>query len=137
MEGDDDITVGAAGTGTSLIHVTDSGNATFDTLTIDGTDLGDKFLIRSNFIAMIHPPEDGQDETTATVERFNYDDGINGGITINGLEGNDIFAMDDNAGSVILNGGIGDDIFQFGQVIYLFIFSKQQLCLILFFFLDV
>ncbi len=36
------------------------------------------------------------------VERINYDTGINGRLNVNGLGGNDYFAMDDNSATTTL-----------------------------------
>jgi Ca2+-binding RTX toxin-like protein len=51
-----------------------------------------------------------------TVERINYDRNINGRVTALGLDGDDTFISDDNAAIMTLDGGAGDDVFQFGQV---------------------
>ena len=42
---------------------------------------------------------------TTAVERINYDTGINGRLTVNGLGGNDYFAVDDNSATTTLDGG--------------------------------
>ena len=42
-------------------------------------------------------------------ERVNYDENIDGGLTVNGLEGDDRFMVDDNAARTTLNGGVGND----------------------------
>ena len=52
------------------------------------------------------------------VERINYDSGINGRLIVNGLGGNDIFAVDDNSAITTLDGGAGDDTFLIGQAYY-------------------
>ena len=49
--------------------------------------------------------------TRQDVERINYDSGINGRLIVNGLGGNDIFAVDDNSAITTLDGGAGDDTF--------------------------
>ncbi|MGH3630886.1 MAG: hypothetical protein ACRDTP_06970, partial [Mycobacteriales bacterium] len=50
------------------------------------------------------------------VERINYDNAINGRLSVYGLGGNDYFAVDDNAAPTTLDGGDGADSFQIGQV---------------------
>ena len=53
------------------------------------------------------------------VQRINYDLGLDdplGGLTVRGLGGDDVFASDDNSARTTLDGGIGDDTFQFGQL---------------------
>ncbi|MDT8327813.1 MAG: hypothetical protein RQ750_10580 [Roseovarius sp.] len=50
------------------------------------------------------------------LERINYDETINARVRIKAGLGNDMFAMDDNSTLLTLDGGIGDDTFQIGQV---------------------
>ena len=49
-------------------------------------------------------------------ERINYDTAINGRLIVNGLGGNDYFASDDNSAITTLDGGLGNDTFQIGQI---------------------
>ncbi|MFZ1879461.1 MAG: hypothetical protein WAU41_04785, partial [Gaiellaceae bacterium] len=49
-------------------------------------------------------------------ERINYDTAINGRLIVNGLGGNDYFATDDNSAITTLDGGMGNDTFQIGQI---------------------
>src|SRR5262249_38873004 len=49
-------------------------------------------------------------------ERINYDTGINGRLIVNGLGGNDAFFTDDNSAVTTLDGGLGNDNFQIGQI---------------------
>src|SRR5205085_869680 len=49
-------------------------------------------------------------------ERINYDAAINGRLIVNGLGGNDFFATDDNSAITTLDGGLGNDSFQIGQI---------------------
>ncbi|HET7128184.1 MAG TPA: hypothetical protein VFJ93_03815, partial [Gaiellaceae bacterium] len=49
-------------------------------------------------------------------ERINYDTGINGRLIVNGLGGNDAFFSDDNSAVTTLDGGLGNDSFQIGQI---------------------
>ena len=50
------------------------------------------------------------------VERVNYDNAVNGRFAVYGLGGNDYFAVDDNAAATTLDGGLGNDTFQVGQI---------------------
>ena len=50
------------------------------------------------------------------VERINYDRAINGRLIVDGAGGNDLFAVDDVTAPTALDGGAGDDGFQFGQL---------------------
>ena len=50
------------------------------------------------------------------VERINYDAAINGRLTVYGQGGNDVFAADDNSAITTLDGGLGNDSFQIGQI---------------------
>ncbi|HEX6131541.1 MAG TPA: hypothetical protein VF044_07395, partial [Actinomycetota bacterium] len=49
-------------------------------------------------------------------ERINYDASINGRVIVNGLGGNDAFFVDDNSAITTLDGGLGNDHFQIGQI---------------------
>ena len=116
-----------------ILSVLDSGESDdgVDTLFVEGlgyeafagedeftgysTDKDDIFLIRRNFIARMH----GSFEVNTysnEVERINYDESINGRITVNGYEGNDVFVVDDTSAIFTLDGGQGQDTFQLGQV---------------------
>src|SRR4029077_7754928 len=59
---------------------------------------------------------DGTNQLDPRVERINYDANINGRLIVQGKGGNDYFASDDNSAVTALDGGAGDDTFQFGQV---------------------
>src|SRR5206468_6559584 len=50
------------------------------------------------------------------VERVNYDTAINGRLIVYGQAGNDYFAVDDNSAITTLDGGLGNDTFQIGQI---------------------
>ena len=127
--GSDDIFVqtwgsatGAAGAKDYIIDVSDSGteNDGADTMQIDGTSEADIFLSRGNFAALMHGTEDQIRDNTGdrpqTVERINYDTSINGRLTLFGHDGDDVFISDDNATMMTIDGGKGDDQFQFGQI---------------------
>ena len=47
---------------------------------------------------------------------INYDANLNGRLIVEGLGGNDYFAVDDNSAITTLDGGAGDDNFQIGQI---------------------
>ena len=50
------------------------------------------------------------------VQRVNYDTALNGRLSVFGLGGNDLFAVDDTSAIVTLDGGSGYDTFQIGQI---------------------
>jgi len=52
----------------------------------------------------------------AAVERVNYTENINARLIVRGLGGDDVFATDDNAAITTLDGGLGEDTFQIGQM---------------------
>ncbi|OUS15208.1 hypothetical protein A9Q88_11635 [Gammaproteobacteria bacterium 50_400_T64] len=111
----------------NVINVFDSGVTGIDALVVDGTNDGDLFLIRENFLARMHDTiADYRMIGSQAVERINYDDSLNGasdvngvveaGITINGLLGNDEFVFDDTGTTFTVDGGLGQDSFIVGQV---------------------
>ncbi len=86
---------------------------------------------RSAFVALLHttlaiaapsgsttlcPITGGCTTPAFDVERVNYDTSINGRLKVYGLGGNDYFAVDDNSAITTLDGGLGDDKFQIGQI---------------------
>ena len=115
--GTDRYNINLAGSGSSLINVLDTGLEAdgTDLLTIDGTEAVDNFLLRASvvqdglaFVALINGGGD--------FERVNYDQNINEGLIVNALGGDDVFTSDGNAVTTTLNGGLGDDNFQVGQL---------------------
>ncbi|GAJ00511.1 unnamed protein product, partial [marine sediment metagenome] len=99
----------------SLINVFDTGTDPADTdfLIINGTDFADQFLLRASadlnglaFVALLN--RDGN------VERLDYE-GVEV-LVVNGLAGDDRFAVDDVRAKATINGGIGEDFFQIGQL---------------------
>ena len=119
-----------------VINVLDTGakNDGLDTLTVNGTDGDDVFLLRQvswigeaqnysleyaetpAFVALLHGSlDDVFARTNAAVERINYDENINSRLTVNGGNGDDTFAVDDNSSITTLDGGAGDDTFLIGQ----------------------
>ncbi|MEJ8562140.1 hypothetical protein QTO30_13515 [Yoonia sp. GPGPB17] len=89
-------------------------------LGVDDEDNGDIFLSRANFAALLHGTENQIIGTEAgrpvTVERIDYDRSLNGRLTLAGLAGDDVFISDDNGTIMTMDGGLGDDRFQFGQI---------------------
>jgi hypothetical protein len=119
-----------------VINVLDTGakDRGIDTLTVNGTADPDIFLLRqvswigkaSNFslenaetpafVALLHGTiDDVWHRSRQDVERINYDENINARLIVNGLAGNDFFAVDDNASITTLDGGAGNDTFTIGQ----------------------
>ena len=114
----DTVRVQLAGASTYRINVHDSGDADrgVDTLTILGTDAADTFLMRKNFVALVHPNADGTYPANTAVERINVDASLNGRIVVEGGLGDDRFYMDDDAALMTVDGGAGNDFFQMGQI---------------------
>jgi Ca2+-binding RTX toxin-like protein len=121
-----------------VVNVLDTGakDDGIDTLTINGTDDPDVFLLRRvnyipgydyaqtpAFVALLHGTIDEvRKQVRPDVERINYDENINARLTVNGLGGDDWFISDDNATITTLDGGEGDDYFQIGQI-----FGEQRI----------
>ena len=106
QDGSDSYNVGLTGIGSSEIDVIDdSGSDTgIDVLQILGTDDGDYFLLRANqssaskrlgMVAAIEVDEDRNPRVGGGIERVNYDGDINGGLIIQGRDGDDNFVLDD------------------------------------------
>jgi Ca2+-binding RTX toxin-like protein len=102
----------------SINEVFDSGTSSNDTdsLIVNGTDFDDQFLLRAGygkaFVALLNDfPNEGSYDN---IERINYD-GLER-LVVNGLAGQDRFAVDDVAAEATINGGIGEDFFQVGQL---------------------
>ena len=110
--GADQYVVNTSGTTDYLARILDTGAASdgADVLTINGTSNADLFLLRANFVARLQPLS-----TVGAYERINYDDRINV-LRVNGRDGNDEFYSDDNSALTTLDGGVGNDIFKFGQL---------------------
>ena len=125
--------VAAADRHNYVINVLDTGakDNGVDELAIRGADsMADVFLLRSMtaipsetaespaFVALLHGSlADAMAGTgPSQVERINYDANLNGRLTVEGLGGNDYFAVDDNSAITTLDGGAGDDTFQIGQI---------------------
>ena len=112
--GNDQVTLNLTGKNDVLFDVHDSGAGGdgSDTLTINGTPSDDTFLLRQNFVALLQSSGAG---FAQTYERVNYDATINV-LQVNAGAGNDHFYVDGNSAITVLDGGVGDDTFQFGQV---------------------
>ena len=52
-----------------------------------------------------------------TAEKVLYDSGINGGVIVSGLDGDDTFAFDDTSTFMEVNGDAGNDRFFVGQLL--------------------
>ncbi|MFN2609691.1 MAG: hypothetical protein ABR507_02275, partial [Actinomycetota bacterium] len=74
-----------------------------------------KIGILRNDVTIADPAGDAT-KRTQSYERINYDTAINGRLIVNGLGGNDYFASDDNSTTTTLDGGLGNDNFQIGQI---------------------
>ena len=116
--GGDTYLVQTTGNTSYIVNVHDSGAANdgVDSLVVDGTNADDTFLLRAQFVSKL--------DANSVVERVNYDDSVNT-LQVNGYsestgvdapDGNDSFYVDDNSAITVLDGGTGDDTFQFGQM---------------------
>src|SRR6185369_9394317 len=78
---------------------------------------GNETMHRAAFVAVLHGTiAQAQSGASTAVERVNYDAELNGRLEVFGLGGNDSFATDDNSAATTLDGGLGDDSFQIGQL---------------------
>jgi hypothetical protein len=113
--GDDQFLIGIGSQGSSLVNVLAQRNAAqtnHNTLTINGTNAADKFLLRRNLVASLAYDAQGVPQ----VQRVNYDTNISAGLTVNGLAGDDSFYLDDNSAVTTINGNGGNNTFQVGQL---------------------
>ena len=109
--GNDQFDVGVTEQGSALINVNAKQNGSqTNTLTINGNNGDDNFLLRRNLVATVASPQG-----TPQIQRVNYDTNI-AGLTVNGLGGNNTFTLDDNSAVTTINGGLGQDTFQVGQL---------------------
>lgn len=116
-----------------IVNVLDTGAKAdgSDTLTVNGSDAADLYLLRKAsyligrpgadspaFVALLHGTAAQAMSHTLDphVERINYDTHVNGGLLVRGLGGDDYFASDDNSTTTTLDGGAGNDSFQIGQL---------------------
>ena len=120
--GSDDYTIQLFSNGSSRIDVVDgvgSADGGSNTLTINGSVNGDTFLLRKGLVAALNTPNPnaaGQQQAFLYAEMVTYGDDMNAGLVVNGLAGDDVFAVDDNSTITTLNGGAGDDKFNVGQL---------------------
>ncbi|MGB3415081.1 MAG: calcium-binding protein [Mesorhizobium sp.] len=114
--GTDRVVVNIAGASDYVMNIHDSGAGDdgVDTLTIEGTEVADTFLFRKNFVAHLVP--DGSGGYLPSVERINYDAATNGRVQVEGNDGDDRFYFDDNSAILTVDGGLGNDFFQVGQI---------------------
>jgi Ca2+-binding RTX toxin-like protein len=102
------------------VHDTGAPDDGADTLTIEATEADDLFLLRKHFVAYLSPVPSVDDtaplELFPEVERINYDQTVNGRLRIDAGAGDDRFFVDDNSAVTTLDGGLGRDSFQIGQV---------------------
>jgi len=68
---------------------------------------------RKRLVAMLNTKVSGLYQHA---EKVVYDSTITGGVIVNGLNGDDAFAFDDNSSTMVVNGGAGRDIFRIGQL---------------------
>nr|NLI49987.1 calcium-binding protein [Propionibacterium sp.] len=112
--GSDYALVGTWGTGDSRIDVTDSGHdGGTNVLVVNGTAAPDTFLFRRALVASLSGKTDGW---FSHAELITYTAEINGSVVVNGLFGDDTFALDDTASAITINGGADDDHFRIGQL---------------------
>jgi Ca2+-binding RTX toxin-like protein len=113
--GGDAYIININGSSDYIINVHDTGaeNDGADIMTINGTPGDDTFLLRPNFVAWMPSPD--TTDPSENVERINYDDTINL-LQVNGGDGDDGFYVDGNSAITVLDGGAGQDTFQFGQI---------------------
>ena len=118
--GSDTYTISVWSAGSSRIVVADgSDDGASNALFVNGTESADVFLLRSGVVAALNGPLTGTtgiQKSFSGAELITYDNKINAGLAVNGLAGNDVFALDDNSTSTVINGGAGDDSFYVGQM---------------------
>ena len=118
--GSDTYTISVWSAGSSRTVVADgSDDGASNALFVNGTESADTFLLRSGVVAALNRPLTGTtgiQRSFAGAELITYDNTINAGLAVNGLAGNDVFALDDNSTSTVINGGAGDDSFFVGQM---------------------
>ena len=118
--GADDVVVNIRGASTGYrINVFDTGaDAGTDTLTVNGTEGADTFLLRASqydypvgvaFVAALHG------DPVAQLERVNYNRNLEH-LIVEARGGDDSITLDDNWALTTVLGGEGDDTFQIGQM---------------------
>ncbi|EMI55710.1 calcium-binding protein [Rhodopirellula sallentina] len=118
--GTDVYNITLSGTGSERVSIDDTGapDDGVDSILILGTAENDLFLMREKFVALLQTTDEvGDDDGLLdTYERIDYTDAINARLRVNSLAGDDTFISDDNSVITTLDGGIGKDTFQIGQV---------------------
>ena len=84
-------------------------------LNVSGSLGADTFLFRRNLIALLNTKNSAGAFTAA--EMVVYDGAVNGGVIVNGLDGDDFFAFDDTSTFMTVNGDSGNDKFYVGQIL--------------------
>src|SRR4030095_4706715 len=100
QDGSDQFFVNLASGGNSRTRVEGGTGVSEDNLTIRGTNRDDMFLLRKDFVALMKVTTAGNLE----VQRVDYSSQINGRLTVNGLEGDDQFALDDHTDQATVTG---------------------------------
>lgn len=119
LGGGDRYVVTVFGISNAFINVADTGPSTSgtDVLRIygfDQTSRGDTFLVRRNFVANLTDLD--SNTSLETADRVNYTTAIEGGLTVDALQGDDRLVVDETSIATTLRGGDGRDLFQFGQL---------------------
>lgn len=86
-------------------------------LSIGGTPRNDTFIMRPGSVAMVNYTAQRATGEIGVREMVYYTQRINGGVTVNGYEGNDVFVCDGTSATMTLNGWEGDDTFIVGQLL--------------------
>ncbi len=122
--GSDRVTLNLAGSGAAEINVFDRGapDDGVDSLIVNGADTvagisnrpDDVFVLRRNLVALRNGPLEGGGPEQ--VERVNFDSGIDGGLFVNSLGGDDRIVVDDTSTRTTIDAGAGNDTVQIGQI---------------------
>ena len=112
--GSDVVTVNTTGTADYIVNVSSNGPTTEGALrlVINGTGADDTFLMRDRSVMAMQPAGGG---FGSAFERINYDTTV-GVLQVNGLGGNNSFYVDGNSAITEIDGGNGNNRFQFGQL---------------------
>ena len=84
-------------------------------LIVNGSLGADTFLFRRGLIALLNSPD--AQGAFQRAEYLVYNGSINGGVIVNGLDGEDTFALDDTSSFLEVNGDSGNDRFYVGQIL--------------------
>ncbi len=113
--GSDDYYISLTGISDYRMTIADTGDLTagVDELDVLLTNNADIFLIRENFMALL---QDGMSGLNSTYERIDYDGNLNERVRVRAFDGDDAFYVDDTSAVFTIDGGLGADAFQIGQV---------------------